>query len=277
MLQLIGNSARNTTRLLLFATLLTCAAFTSDAQDQDLPSGEELMDAYVKAVGSSETHKEHKNSKMTGTMAMMGMKGKMTVYAARPNKFFTSIEIEGIGEIKRGFAEDVAWESSMMGPRIIEGAERDIMMIQDADFDSQMDWKRQFTDVKCVGLETIEDKEYYQLKMNLKNVGPATMLLTKKTSLPHSMKFVAPTAMGDIPMETLFAEYKTFDGITSPVRIIQKAASMEIVIQFSETKYNVEIPEGTFDLPEEIKLLLEQKAAEPESDPKPVGVTAPTE
>ena len=79
---------------------LAAAAMAAD----DLPKGETVLDKYVEATGGKAVYSKIHNETTTGTMEFkaMGLKGKLTSYAAEPDKRYTEISLEGIGKIQEG-------------------------------------------------------------------------------------------------------------------------------------------------------------------------------
>ena len=239
------------------------------AEDAALPSGEELMDRYVEALGGREAMEKHVNCKSTGKMTMVGigLEGTIESWAAKPNKTFVTVEIEGMGKIERGTAGDVAWElSPFTGPRILEGDERDFML-RESTFNGQLEWSDQYEKVQCVGTETVGGLECYTLELTPPKGKPLTLNLSKETHLPVSMTMSLTTAMGEIPIEMIFEDYKETAGVMTAGKITQKVLTQTIVITAETVEFNVEIPEDRFDLPEEIQELLKKK----QSDEKPVS------
>ena len=81
-------------------------------------------------------------------------------------------------------------------------------------------------------------------------------------TLSKGMKLTVATEMGEVPMEMVFTEYMEVDGIPVPKAIIQRVIGQEVRITFNSYEFNVDIPDETFDLPEEVQALVDAQGGE---------------
>ncbi|MEJ2245167.1 MAG: hypothetical protein P8Y80_03620 [Acidobacteriota bacterium] len=54
----------------------------------------------------------------------------------------------------------------------------------------------------------------------------------------------------------MMLEYKEFEGVLSPTRLIQNAAGQNITITVDSLETNVDIPDERFNLPEAVQALV---------------------
>ena len=73
--------------------------------------------------------------------------------------------------------------------------------------------------------------------------------------------------MGDVNAEILYDDYRKDGDLLSPHRMVNRAAQQEFVIQIESVEVNPDLPKDRFDLPPEIKALLNKPAA---AENKPV-------
>src|ERR1017187_6379704 len=109
-------------------------AFAGVLAAADLPKGETLLDKYIEVTGGKAAYSKMHSQMMTGTMEFpaMGLKGKMTIYSAEPDKQYFEINLEGVGKMQEGSSGDIAWaNSAMQGPRIKEGGEKTESLMRD--------------------------------------------------------------------------------------------------------------------------------------------------
>jgi hypothetical protein len=71
---------------------------------------------------------------------------------------------------------------------------------------------------------------------------------------------IVVSQMGELPMEVSIADYKEFDGVLMPTKLTQKVAGQELTMTVQSVKVNQEIPPDRFELPAEIKTLLNKPA-----------------
>jgi hypothetical protein len=78
------------------ASLALALAFTGVLAAADLPKGETLLDKYIEATGGKAAYARIHSDMTTGTMEFkaMGLKGKITTYAAEPDKKYSEVVLE---------------------------------------------------------------------------------------------------------------------------------------------------------------------------------------
>ncbi len=82
-----------------------------------------------------------------------------------------------------------------------------------------------------------------------------------------------PSVFQPVPVTNTIMAYKTFDGQQMPALQVQKVRGMETHRTVQSVELNGVLPKGIFDLPEEIKALVQERAAleahEVDSDSSP--------
>ena len=64
--------------------------------------------------------------------------------------------------------------------------------------------------------------------------------------------------IGEVQAEAEVSNYKDFDGILMPAKMIQKAAGQEIAITIEKVTVNEKIPAEKFDMPADVKALTDK-------------------
>jgi outer membrane lipoprotein-sorting protein len=67
--------------------------------------------------------------------------------------------------------------------------------------------------------------------------------------------------MGDIPVELIASEYKSFGGILEPVKVTQKTGPQEFTITLESVEANPAIPASRFEMPPEVRQLADKAAS----------------
>lgn len=236
------------------------------ASNKALPKGDKVLDDYAKAIGGKNAHAKLQNRVTKGTLEMVGMsiKGVITSYYARPNKHVSILESDVFGQVLSGTDGDVAWEiSAMKGPSLKTGAER-ALLLREAIFDAPVHWRKLYTKAECVGTEAVDETPCYKVIATPKEGKPETRYYDEESHLLVKTEMTIESAMGDIPVETYFSDYKQVDGVL----VAHKAKSViggmqQMLIVIESVEHGVEIPADRFDLPPEIKALVEKDADKP--------------
>jgi outer membrane lipoprotein-sorting protein len=230
---------------------------------QDLPKGDAILDKYIEVTGGKAAYSKLHSQKVDGTTEFktMGMKGKLTVYTAEPDKHYTEIELAGIGKIQEGSNGDVVWGySAMQGPRIKEGDEKAEALLQ-GKFNAELNWRDLFKSVENTGVEAVDGKDCYKVVLTPKAGPPMTKWFDKDTGLLTKMAMTSKTPMGEIQSDSAYSDYRKEGDITVPHKVVTHVATMELIMTVDSVQNNAEIPKDKFDPPAEVKALMNKPAA----------------
>jgi outer membrane lipoprotein-sorting protein len=169
------------------------------------------------------------------------------------------MELDGVGKIESGTSNGVPWEkSAMMGPRVKSGDEK-AQSLRESTFNSALNWRKIYSKAETVGVENVEGQECYKVTLTPAEGKPETNYYSKKTGLHVKSAAIASSPMGEVPVEVIISDYKDFDGILQPTKMIQRVAGQELVITIQSVKTNEEIPADKFDPPADIKALMNKQ------------------
>ncbi len=241
-----------------------------------LPDAKEILAKSVDAIGGREAWSKRQSMEMKGTLELpgQGIKGTIIARTAQPNKMSTTIELAGIGAFRTGFDGTTGWSSDKIsGARLMLGKELETIA-READYLKDVDPLRRWEKVETVGEGKFGNFDCWKV-LATKGEEKSTLWFEKSTSLPRGFEMIVDTQLGKLPVVTIFVEYKEFDGIKLPVRSEASQAGQKIVTVY-ETITLDSVPPTTFDLPPEIKALLEPEPAdEDEGAPTPPVAPAP--
>lgn len=240
-------------------TLVSCFA----AVAQPLPKAETVLDRYNEVTGGRAAYQKHTQELMTGTVSLpaMGLGGKLTRYANAPNKEYSVLELGPIGKIESGFTNGVAWEkSSILGPRVKTGDEKD-QAAREAFFEAQVDWRKIFPKAETIGSESVNGEDCYKILLTPPTGKPETRFYSKKSGLLLKTTTTAVSPMGEVAVEAEVSDYKAFDGVLFPTQSKSKMGAQQMEMVITNIIFNQPAPEGTFDLPLEIKALVDKDSA----------------
>lgn len=224
----------------------------------DLPAAKDIVEKHIQAVGGRDAIKKHKarttkaHFEMTG---MMGVEGDVMIYAMAPDRMLVVTNIPGIGEIRQGFDGKVAWGiDPMQGPRVLSGKELE-QGRQQADFYSDLNYEKYFKSMETVGKTEFAGVQTYEVKFVTSWDSELISYYDAESGLLRGNKVTQESPMGAIPTVTTLSEYKEFDGIKLPTKMVSKVMMGEQIITISEVTHGA-IDESLFTIPEEIKPLV---------------------
>jgi hypothetical protein len=230
------------------------------ASAQPLPKAETILDRYVQVTGGKAAYLKHTRETLTGTISFpeQGLNGKLTRYAMAPDKEYSVVELGPIGKIESGFADGIAWEkSAILGPRVKTGDEKD-QAAREAQFNGAAEWRTIFPKAETTGSETVNGEDCYKVVLTPAVGKPETQYFSKKSGLLLKTAATAVSPMGEVAVEVEVSEYKNFDGILLPTRSRQKAGAQQLEINITSVTADQPFPPGIFDLPPEIKMLVDK-------------------
>ncbi len=250
--------------MLLILAFLTATAADAVAQEKKLPTAEEVIARYVEVTGGIEKYKSIKTLYQSGTMSIpaVGINGTMELRVESPNKLLINADMGAAGSETSGSDGETVWSESTIGTRILSGKERD-QVLMEADFRRFYDPAKVYKSLKVVGTEDVDGDECYKLEVVKQSGDSQFEFYSAKTGLQVKSESNVQSPMGAINIESTIVEYQDVDGIKFPKKVNQKFVQQGMVmeIDFDKVEFNQEFEAGTFDLPEEIKKMVERKKA----------------
>lgn len=240
------------------ARLGAALAFADEpAAAAKLPSGEEVLENYVKATGGRDAYAKLQNRTSSGSVDIpaANIKGTVVTMQAAPDKARVTMDLPGVGKSEQGSDGETVWEKNpVTGVRILEGAERD-MMLRQLKFNAELNWKDSYTSAETVGVEEVEGKPAYKVKLTASDGSIVHNFYDKESGLLVKSDSIYKSQMGDLPISVMIGEYKEVDGIKVPMLATQTLQGMQMKLVTDTVKHNSELAADTFELPAEVKAL----------------------
>jgi len=243
--------------IFIVLSALIVAAVHGEALAEKAPTAEQILDRFVEVTGGQKAYDAIENRKSVSSLSIpaQGMTFTITMWSARPNQVYSLIENAMIGKIEKGVSGDVVWEKSIMtGPIIKEGAERENTLRSSA-FERYVYWRDSFAKVELEGEETVGGIDCWIVVLTPEAGEPLKMFYEKESGLLARVDTVTDTEMGKVPVEAYLSDYREAGGIKAAYKVVIKVLGQERVFTTTSIENNVDMPEGVFNLPEEIKAL----------------------
>jgi hypothetical protein len=236
---------------------------------KDLPPAQEVINRFLKEMGGKDTYEKHKSQHAKGTVEMPGqqIKGSLELFAAQPNKMLVKIDLPGAGPVTTGYDGKVGFMvNPLIGPMLLEGKMLEQVASQ-ADFDHILHPMEDYKSMETIDLVPFEGQECYKLKLVDKSGMETIEYFSKKTGLQAGLSMRQESPLGAMNVTTAVSDYKKFGDITMPARISQKIAGMEQVMTFDTVEWDT-VQDDVFELPKEVKALLEKQDDSKKEDSK---------
>ncbi len=239
------------------AFMCTVSPLLAQQGSVPMPSGAEIRERYVNALGGEAALRTPSSSHAVGLLEIpaQGLTASMEVFASAPNKLYTEMNMPGVGRITSGFNGAVGWTMNpIMGPVLLEGANLN-QVRQQADFYSVLEPEAYIESFEPVGRTQFEGIDCYEVKVVTTWDEEYTEFYEVETGLLRGNVRKQETAMGSVEATAVIDEYSAFGGILVPSRVIQRAMAMETILTVSSVDYDL-VDESLFEIPKEVQALL---------------------
>ena len=236
--------------LIVLVTGLTPAVAQTTPQAA-LPSVDQILDKYVKALGGKAALEKLTSEVCKGTFEMEQMPGPAAeeIYAKAPNKQYMVTDSPGFGQFRRGFNGTVGWEDNpQSGLRDITGPELAAMK-RDADFYWAIKLKELYPKMTLKGKESVNGHDAYVIEATPPDGAAETMCFDADSGLLVRTRREGEGPNGKVTIGMTFDDYREVDDIKLPFVMHFSMGDFAFVIKLSEVKHNVPIDDAKFDKP----------------------------
>jgi hypothetical protein len=239
--------------------LVTLICSNLYATEEGLPTPEQIIEKNIRATGGKEAYEKIKNRKteMTGRVVPFGIEAKAIYYQERPNKFYALTDLGARGKERSGSDGKIAWViSPISGDRVLKGEELANKLL-DNSFNGADGYDTPYKMMKTEGIEEINGKSCYKVVKTPERGSTRTTYYDKESFLIVKSVTDLITQQGTISAETYYEDMQQVDGIFFPHRITTFLMGKEYnEIILDKIELNIEMPEGIFEMPEEIKAIM---------------------
>lgn len=221
------------------------------------PAGEELIGKYLHAVGGAKEIDKVSSRVMKGTIEFGGKTFSIDIYSKEPDMRISFTHLPE-GESVTAFNGHEGW-LGLPGGRMREmhGGDLDAAAM-DADLHFPLHLTKMFSEVKNEGAQKIDDHETYLVVGQREGRTPVELYFDQQSGLLVRLVRYGETALGRLPTQIDYADYREIDGVKIPYQWTLARPSGRFTIQISEAKDNVPVDDAKF-----------VKPAPPAEPPKP--------
>ena len=233
----------------IFLTSLMFVIISSFAFSQSV---DDIVNSMNKSRGGAEAYAKIQNWKMSGTTSMMGQSIAFTQYFKKPNMFRSEQEIMG-SKIIQTFDGNQGW---MINPMT---GSNDVQQMDSASVEQLKrtndifegpvnNYKEKGIKIDLLGKEDAAGVNCYKMKI-INKKSESTLWVNTETYLPVKMKSTVNQMGNNMEVETNFLDYKDFQAIKMPTRVVMNAMGMEISMLFEKIELNTAIDDTIFKKP----------------------------
>ena len=242
---------------LILATFLVCPGL--NAAEETLPKPEEIIAKNIEAIGGIKALKKIKTRKtvVSDKIPSMNIDAKCTIYHERPDKYYLLADLGTMETERTGSDGRMAWRvSSFSGTYLLEGEELSNTLIQNM-FDGPDGSDIPYKSMKTEGIEQVNGKDCYKVVKTPEKGSERIVYYDKESFMIEKTITYNINPQGTFKLEAYPEEYQKINNILFPYKIVRfSSGQMFDELIFDKIELNVEMPENIFDIPEEIKAIM---------------------
>lgn len=246
----------------ILITLLVCPVLY--AAEEILPTPEKILAKNIEAMGGKEVLKKIYNRKIVTNVKYIpvNIDEKSTEYQERPDKSYAFSETNK-GITRYGSNGKIAWTiDPNHRAHLSEGNELSMRLFY-AKFDRPDETYESMT---TEGIEQINGKDCYKV-VKITDKGTEKVVYHDKKSfmIVKNIDYFKGPTQGINKAETYYEDYKEINGILFPFKIVTFINGQKNEEKtYEKIELNIEMPEGIFDIPEEVKAIIKKSETEPD-------------
>jgi photosynthetic reaction center cytochrome c subunit len=212
-----------------------------------LPPADQLLDKYLAAVGGQVALQEITSRVEKGKLDAGGHQLPIEVYAKAPDKRISIMHMPN-GESITAFDGKQGWLSNAGHPHPMSAAENDAARI-DSDLYFASHVKTLYQKFTVVPGEKIDGHDTYLVFGRNEGQPPLRLYFDQQSGLLLRLVRYAETALGRMPTQIDYADYRDADGVRIPYRWTLARPGNRFTIQIDRVQQNVPVDDAKFAAP----------------------------
>jgi len=219
-----------------------------EAKENPGPTADQLLDKYVQGLGGAAAIEKITSRVMKGTIDFGGRSLPIDIYSKEPDERISFTHMPD-GDSVTAFNGHEGWRGSPgRPPHEMHGSELDAAAI-DADLHFATHFKSMFSALRVEGAEKIADHDVYLVIGQREGKPPIRLYFEAQSGLLVRLVRFGDTALGLLPTQIDYADYRDTNGVKIPYRWTLARPSGRFTIQVSEMKQNVPVNDSKFAKP----------------------------
>jgi zinc protease len=228
------------------------AAVKADAAKTDagLPSAEEVLASYTKALGGAAALARHKSRVAKGTieLAPMSARGTLITSQKAPNKLLVVMNLTGLGEFRQGYDGQLGWANDpFQGLRELKGSE--LAATRRGAVFNPAERNALYKKMAVTGRSKVGDREVYVIEATPAEGEPDKMYFDTKTGLMLRMDTVTDGPQGRVIAESYMEDYREVGGILAPHTVRQVVGPIIIIQRLESVEHDAPLDDAIFRKP----------------------------
>lgn len=208
---------------------------------------DEIFNNFMEKTGGKARLDSVKDKTMEMSGTMMGMAISVKTIEKAPNKIYSEMSFGGMSQ-KTVFDGEHGWIVSPQGEMELTGKQLEGMKIQ-AQTNFYEHYKEMGADAKIVGTKTIDGKKCYEVQFTLADSSEFSQYFSADDFLKVRDSKTLDTPRGPIDQITDYSDYKDFNGLLVPTRVVQSVMGQAIELKLDKFSVNTGVEDSLFVKP----------------------------
>ena len=219
-----------------------------EARENQGPTADQLIDKYVQSVGGAAALEKITSRVMKGTIDFGEKSLPIDIYSKDPDERISFTHMPD-GDSVTAFNGHEGWLGSPgRPPHDMHGSELDAAAM-DADLHFATHLKPMFIALRVQATEKIADHEAYVVEGQRDGKPPVRLYFDVQSGLLVRLVRFGDTALGLLPTQIDYADYRDTNGVKIPYRWTLARPSGRFTIQLSDVKQNLLVDDAKFVRP----------------------------
>jgi len=213
-----------------------------------LPSGDQLLDKYLAAVGGADALQKITSRVHKGTLtAFGGQHFSVEVYSKAPDKRVSIMHLQS-GDSLTAFDGKRGWLSVPGRVHMMTAAENDAARM-DADLYFAVHLKTLYQKFRVDAGEKMDGRDTYLVTGHSEGQPPLRLYFDQQSGLLLRLVRYADTPLGRNPTQIDYADYRDADGVKLPFRWTLARPGNRFTIQVEQLQQNLPVDDAMFAPP----------------------------
>jgi len=213
-----------------------------------LPQPTAIVAKYVEALGGADALRKINTRVVTGMVTFFGHPAPVEIYAKAPDMRASVIKTPR-GEGRTIYNGHEGWAAmAPRPPHPLEGSELDQASLQ-ADFYFPLDIQKTFPSLRERPPQKVGDQEAYVVLGVRPGMPPVQFFFSKESGLLLRMVYFTQTALGRLPQQTDYSDYREVDGVKVPFQWTVSQPEGQSTLQVAKVEQNVPVSDSEFAIP----------------------------
>jgi hypothetical protein len=250
-----GTMLRTRSRWMAIAILVLVCGFVARSQSRPAagatPSGEQIIDRYVEAIGGRAAWQSLHSRTSLGNIEFptIHISGTVMIHEKAPNRLLQVVIVEG-AVFRQGFDGKIAWSDDPQDGVKTKSGDELSESARDADFYRPINMKKLYSKVAVTGQEAIDGQMAYVVEATSADGTIEKIYFDEQSGL--IVRAVARRHAGGAitSFQQDLQDYGEVDGVKLPFTVVQTGDEAPFTIHFGEFHHNVDLEDSEFAKPD---------------------------